>query len=157
MSINLNINGLKKIYKGDPRTPLIDVLRNNFNLTGAKPVCREGFCGSCLVIIDEKPIASCLKPVGELNEKQISTIEGLSSYDQLNLVQKKFEEFDVVQCGMCFPGIVVKLTSFLKNNPKPQEIDVRKALIGNICRCTGYERIIDAIMSLINESKKNEK
>ena len=157
MSINLNINGLKKIYKGDPRTPLIDVLRNNFNLTGAKPVCREGFCGSCLVIIDEKPIASCLKPVGELNEKQISTIEGLSSYDQLNLVQKKFEEFDVVQCGMCFPGIVVKLTSFLKNNPKPQEIDVRKALIGNICRCTGDERIIDAIMSLINESKKNEK
>ena len=157
MSINLNINGLKKIYKGDPRKPLIDVLRNNFNLTGAKPVCREGFCGSCLVIVDEKPIASCLKPVGELNEKQISTIEGLSSYDQLNLVQKKFEEFDVVQCGMCFPGIVVKLTSFLKNNPKPQEIDIRKALIGNICRCTGYERIIDAIMSLINESKKNEK
>ena len=76
MSINLNINGLKKIYKGDPRKPLIDVLRNNFNLTGAKPVCREGFCGSCLVIVDEKPIASCLKPVGELNEKQISTIEG---------------------------------------------------------------------------------
>ncbi len=153
MNIFLKINGLEKSFDGDPRTPLVDVLRNSFNLTGAKAVCREGFCGSCLVLIDEKPICSCLKPVGELNNKSISTVEGLSSYNKLNSLQKKFEEFDVVQCGMCFPGIVVKLTNYLKNNNKPSEKEIRKAFVGNICRCTGYERIIDAINSLVNEEK----
>tara|TARA_B100001057_G_C22772402_1_gene920165 strand:- start:405 stop:866 length:462 start_codon:yes stop_codon:yes gene_type:complete len=153
MSIFLKINGLEKSFDGDPRTPLVDVLRNSLNLTGAKPVCREGFCGACIVLIDEKPICSCLKPVGELNNMNISTVEGLSSYDKLNSLQKKFEEFDVVQCGMCFPGIVVKLTNFLKKNNKPSEKEIRKAFVGNICRCTGYERIIDAINSLVNEKK----
>ena len=155
MDIQLNINGSKKVFNGDPRTPLLDVLRDSYNLTGAKPVCREGFCGACLVIVDDKTILSCLKPVGDLNRSKIITVEGLSSYNNLNVIQKKFEEFDVVQCGMCFPGIVIKLSNFLKENKNPSEEEVRKAFVGNICRCTGYERIIDSVMSLVKR-KKNE-
>ncbi len=148
MIVNLTINGDVSNYHGDPRSSLLEVLRNDFHLTGAKAVCCEGFCGACTVYVNGSPIMSCLQPIGVLNGAEVTTIEGIASMDELNIVQQAFEDFDVVQCGMCFPGMVMSLSAFLKENPTPSRDEVKSAMTGNICRCTGYERIIDALMSL---------
>jgi len=148
MAVVLTINGVEKSFFGDPRTSLLDVLRDTFRLTGAKPVCGEGFCGTCTVHVDGVPMTSCLLPIGNLAGKSITTIEGVGNVEHLNPVQQVFEDYDVVQCGMCFPGMVMTLTSFLKDNPTPSRSEVKDAMTGNICRCTGYERIIDAVMSM---------
>lgn len=150
MAVRLNINGEEREYHGDPRTSLLDVLRGSFRLTGAKPVCTEGFCGACMVEIDGEAVPSCLRPVGLLEGCAITTIEGMATP---NRVQAAFLEHDVVQCGMCFPGMVMAMTNFLKDNPAPSRAEVKAAMVGNICRCTGYERIIDAIMSLQPEEE----
>jgi aerobic-type carbon monoxide dehydrogenase small subunit (CoxS/CutS family) len=148
MIVNLTVNGDASRYHGDPRSSLLEVLRNHFHLTGAKAVCCEGFCGACTVHINGSPIMSCLQPIGVLDAAEVTTIEGIASMDELNNVQQAFEDFDVVQCGMCFPGMVMSLSAFLKENPTPSRAEVKSAMTGNICRCTGYERIIDALMSL---------
>lgn len=152
MTVKMTINGDERSFSGDPRTSLLDVLRDTFRLTGAKAVCNEGFCGACTVHIDGVPNTSCLQPIGALEGSNITTIEGVGNIDQLNPVQQVFEDHDVVQCGMCFPGMVMMLTSFLKDNPNPSRAQVKDAMTGNICRCTGYERIIDAVMSLQEEA-----
>ncbi|MEH6526828.1 MAG: (2Fe-2S)-binding protein [Sneathiella sp.] len=148
MIINLTINGDTRNYHGDPRSSLLEVLRKHFHLTGAKAVCNEGFCGACTVHVNGSPIMSCLQPIGVLDGADVTTIEGIASMDELNIVQQAFEDFDVVQCGMCFPGMVMSLSAFLKKNPNPSRDEIKFAMTGNICRCTGYERIIDALMSL---------
>ncbi|MGE6743725.1 (2Fe-2S)-binding protein [Allorhizobium pseudoryzae] len=148
MTVELTINGEVREFAVDPRKPLIDVLRDDCRLTGAKSVCREGFCGACTVHIDGEPVPSCLRPVGLLEGREIVTIEGLAPFETPNPVQEAFLDHDVVQCGMCFPGMVVTLTHLLDANPTPTRDDVKAALVGNICRCTGYERIIDAVMSV---------
>lgn len=148
MAVNFTINGETKSFHGDPRASLLDVLRDQYRLTGAKSVCGEGFCGSCTVHVNGAPIMSCLKPIGMLEGADVVTIEGLAKLDDLNPVQQAFEDFDVVQCGMCFPGLVMSLTEFLNGNPTFDRDSVKSAMTGNICRCTGYERIIDAVMSL---------
>lgn len=153
MSIELTINGEVRDFAVDPRKPLIDVLRDDCRLTGAKSVCREGFCGACTVHIDGEPVPSCLRPVGLLEGSHIVTIEGLAPFDVPNPVQQAFLDHDVVQCGMCFPGMVMTLTRFLETNPAPTRDEIKTALVGNVCRCTGYERIIDAVMSF-NEIRK---
>lgn len=150
MTVELTINGESRAFAVDPRTPLIDVLRDHCRLTGAKAVCREGFCGACSVIIDGEAVPSCLRPVGLLGESEIVTIEGVAPFEALNPVQQALLDHDVVQCGMCFPGMVVTLTRFLETTPVPTRGEVKAALTGNVCRCTGYERIIDAVMSLNN-------
>lgn len=152
MSVNVTINGKTRSFAGDPRTSLLDALRNDFRLTGAKDVCGEGFCGACIVYVDGAPCASCLLPIGGLDGTAITTIEGIGDVETLNPVQQAFIDFDVVQCGMCFPGMVMTLTHYLDTNPRPSRRDVKAALTGNICRCTGYERIIDAVMSLHNNT-----
>lgn len=148
MTIALTINGEKRLFHGDPRTPLVDVLRNELRMTGTKSVCRGGFCGACTVLVDGAPIPSCQRPVGLLAEAEIVTIEGVAPPGELNAIQRAFLEHDVVQCGMCFPGMVMTLTEFFARNPGPSRDEVKAALAGNMCRCTGYERIIDAVMSL---------
>lgn len=152
MPVELNINDEVVTLHIDPRTPLIDVLRDTRRLTGAKAVCREGFCGACTVHIDGKPVPSCLRPVGLLAGQRIVTIEGLTEPGRFNAVQQAFIDHDVVQCGMCFPGMVMTLTDFLDRNPLPSRDEVKSAMVGNVCRCTGYERIIDAVMSLRQEA-----
>jgi carbon-monoxide dehydrogenase small subunit len=129
-------------------TPLVDVLRETLLLTGAKAVCREGFCGACTVLIDGVPTPSCLKPAGLSEGVEITSIEGFGIEGDLTELQQALEDNDVVQCGMCFPGMVVTLTPFLAANPDPTRDEVKQALVGNICRCTGYERIIDAVLSI---------
>lgn len=148
MPIELTLNGESISLEIDPRTPLLDVLRDMRRLTGAKAVCREGFCGACTVHIDGEAVPSCLRPVGLLQGCSIVTVEGLTVAGRLNRVQQAFIDHDVVQCGMCFPGMVMTLTEFLDREPNPDREQIKSALVGNICRCTGYERIIDAVMSV---------
>lgn len=148
MSICLKVNGESCAARGGPLTPLIDMLRDELYLTGVKPVCREGFCGACTVLVDDKPTLSCLTPIGTLGEREVVTVESLAAGGQLSAVQAALEEHDAVQCGMCFPGMVMALTGFLARVPGATREEIKSALSGNICRCTGYERIVDAALSL---------
>jgi len=148
MPLAFDINGEERATQRDPMTPLIDVLREEFFLTGAKPVCREGFCGACTVLIDGRPMVSCLVPVGTVEGCQVRTVEGLATAGEPSRVQKIMEEHDVVQCGMCFPGMLITLTAFFRDNPNPGRDEIKAALVGNICRCTGYERLVDAAVAL---------
>ncbi|MEB8386557.1 (2Fe-2S)-binding protein [Rhodobacteraceae bacterium KMM 6894] len=156
MPVTFTLNGQQRQFSGDPRASLLDALRRDFRLTGTKDVCGEGFCGACLVYIDGVPKVSCLLPIGALEGSKVTTIEGVGARETLTPVQQAFEDFDVVQCGMCFPGMVLTVTHFLQTNPRPSRDDVKSALVGNICRCTGYERIIDAVMSLHNSAEGPE-
>jgi aerobic carbon-monoxide dehydrogenase small subunit len=149
MPVQLKINGEERESNSSPLTPLVDVLRDEFFLTGAKVVCREGFCGACMVLLDGKPVVSCLMPAGLAAGGDIRTVEALSPGGDLSPLQGALERHDVVQCGMCFPGIVISLTSYLEHADNPNREDMKAALVGNICRCTGYERILDAALSLV--------
>jgi len=147
MAIRLSVNGESRIFHGSALTPLVDVLRDVFLLTGTKAVCREGFCGACTVHEDGVPVMSCLRPVALAAERSITTIEGLGIAGDVTPLQQTLEDHDVVQCGMCFPGMVMSMTAFLTRNPHATRAELKEAMTGNICRCTGYERIIDAILS----------
>ena len=153
MTIRLKINDENLEYHGDPRASLLEVLRTSFRLTGSKSVCCEGFCGACTVRINGELVASCLQAVGVLEEADITTIEGVGSLEQINSIQRAFEEHDVVQCGMCFPGMVMTFTAFLEANPNPTRKELKAFMSGNFCRCTGYERIVDALLSITKKSK----
>lgn len=146
MGVGLTVNGDHLTSTADSVTPLVDVLREEFYLTGAKPVCREGFCGACMVLVNGNPTPSCLMPVALAQDCEIQTIEGLAANGGLNPVQAALEACDAVQCGMCFPGMVVSLTHLVSTRPEATRDDIRAALTGNICRCTGYERIIEAAL-----------
>lgn len=146
MGVSMTINGKHLASTAAPITPLIDVLREEFHLTGTKPACREGFCGACMVFVDGNPTPSCLIPVALAQGCDIRTIEGLTVNGGLNAIQTALEACDAVQCGMCFPGMVVSLTHLLTTRPEATRDDIRAALTGNICRCTGYERIIEAAL-----------
>jgi carbon-monoxide dehydrogenase small subunit len=148
MLLRLNINGEDRLSSSDPMTPLVDVLRDEFFLTGAKVVCREGFCGACTVLLDGRPVVSCLMPVGLADGCAVLTVESLAPDGVLSPLQQAMEQYDAVQCGMCFPGMLMSLTSFFERTPNPTREDIKAALVGNICRCTGYERIIDAAFSV---------
>ena len=147
MPLLLRINGEDRTSVSDPMTPLVDVLRDEFFLTGAKVVCREGFCGACTVLLDGRPIASCLAPVGLAAHGEVATVESLAREGVLSPLQQAMEDADAVQCGMCFPGMLMTLSSFLAHTRCPTREDVKEALVGNICRCTGYERIVDAALA----------
>ena len=148
MSIRLLINGDEVTSSLPAMAPLLDVLRDEFFLTGAKSPCREGICGACTVHIDGKPVVSCLVPVGALEGSDIRTVESLSVGGAASRLQQIMQEHDVVQCGMCFPGMLMTLTSFLQDRPDAKRDEIKAALAGNICRCTGYERIVDAAYAL---------
>jgi carbon-monoxide dehydrogenase small subunit len=145
MALSLRINGETWVSQRDAMTPLVDILREELALTGAKAVCREGFCGACMVLIDGRPVVSCLTPAALAVGRDIRTIEGLGAGP--TPLQAALEAHDVVQCGMCFPGMVLTLTALLADNPNPTRAEIKQGLVGNICRCTGYERIIDAALA----------
>lgn len=146
MAIMLNVNGDAHSYHGDPMTPLADVLRDDLLLTGTKSVCGEGFCGACMVHVEGKPRVSCLCPVGLVDGLSVATIEAMAVDGAPNPIQQALEDVDAVQCGMCFPGMVMTLTAFLKEKPGADRAAFKAQLAGNICRCTGYERIVDAAL-----------
>ena len=148
MTARLKINGEDRSVVAHPLTPLIDVLRDELLLTGTKAVCREGFCGACTVHVDGEPTMSCLVPVAAVEGRAVLTIEGLTDGGRLNAIQQAFEDHDVVQCGMCFPGMVMTMTAFLEKHPAAGRSEVKSAMVGNVCRCTGYERLVDALLSV---------
>jgi carbon-monoxide dehydrogenase small subunit len=148
MTLRLKVNGEDRVFHGDPCTPLVDVLRDAFLLTGTKAVCREGFCGACTVYEDGVPVMSCLRPAALAAARAITTIEGLGIAGDLTPLQQVLEDHDVVQCGMCFPGMVMSMTAFLDRHPQADRAAVQEAMTGNVCRCTGYERIIDALLTI---------
>jgi carbon-monoxide dehydrogenase small subunit len=146
MVLSLTVNGDRLSSTADPMTPLVDVLREDFHLTGAKPVCREGFCGACMVLVDGAPTLSCLMPAALAEDCEIRTVEGLAVDGTLTPIQAALEANDAVQCGMCFPGMVVTLNHLLTTKPGATRDEIRAALTGNVCRCTGYERIVEAAL-----------
>ncbi|MDQ6435470.1 (2Fe-2S)-binding protein [Mesorhizobium sp. LHD-90] len=152
MPTSLMINGERRTSNRDPMTPLIDVLRDEFLLTGAKSVCREGVCGACTVHLDGRLAVSCLVPIGTVEGKDVRTVESLAMAGELSPLQQVMEQHDVVQCGMCFPGILMTLTSFFQAQPNAGRDEIKAALVGNICRCTGYERLVDAAVTLTKRS-----
>lgn len=148
MSTQIILNGESQTSNRDPMTPLIEVLREEFFLTGAKSACGEGICGACTIHLEGRPVVSCLVPLGAAQGCEIRTVESLADDSGLSPLQAIMEEHDVVQCGMCFPGILMTLTSFFKRRPDAGRDEIKAALVGNICRCTGYERIVDAALAL---------
>lgn len=129
-----------------PELTLVKLLRENFDLIGAKEGCGQGECGTCTVLIDGKPINSCLVLAVEVDKAEVLTIEGLSEDDKLDVLQKSFMDKGAIQCGYCTPGMIMSAKGLLKVNPNPTEEDVIKAISGNLCRCSGYKKIIEAVL-----------
>jgi len=146
--MTFTING--EIYEDeiDVRRTLLEVLRENFGLTGTKKGCNEGECGTCTVLLDGKPVASCLVLAVEAQGKSIETVEGLEQNGELHRLQQVFIEHGAFQCGFCTPGVLMAAKGLLDKNPKPSEEEVRRAIAGNLCRCTGYNKYVEAILDV---------
>jgi aerobic carbon-monoxide dehydrogenase small subunit len=152
--INLTINDQKYEVAVAPNQTLLDVLRYQLKLTGTKKGCELGDCGSCTVIMDDKPVNSCLVLAMQAVGKDIKTIEGLETEQGLHPVQKAFVEKQGVQCGFCTSGMILSAKSLLDKNASPTEHEIRKALSGNLCRCTGYQKIIESVQAASQEISK---
>lgn len=144
--IKFRINGKKIVYQGDPLRRLLDLLREDLGLMGSKEGCGEGECGACSVLKDGKLVTSCIVPVGACNGSDIYTIEGIRDTEKGQCIIQAFADGGAVQCGFCIPGMVMAAYYLLDNNPTPTEEDVRLAISGNICRCTGYDLIVESIL-----------
>ena len=145
--MNLTVNGMARSFDGDPEMPLLWYLRDELGLTGAKFGCGAGLCGACVVHIDGVASFSCVTPMTVADGSQVVTIEGLSLGGKLHPLQQALVEHGGTQCGFCTPGIVLSAKALLDNNACPSAQDVRHAIAGNICRCTGYDKIVDAVMA----------
>jgi aerobic-type carbon monoxide dehydrogenase small subunit (CoxS/CutS family) len=143
--IRLSVNGRAYEVDAPPLSRLLDVLRLAMGLTGTKEGCGEGECGACSVLLDGVPVNSCLVAAGQCVGREIVTVEGLAAGEELSLVQRCFVESGGAQCGICTPGMLVSVEALLRDNPRPTEDEMRDAIAGNLCRCTGYQRIVDAI------------
>jgi aerobic carbon-monoxide dehydrogenase small subunit len=153
-TIRFEVNGDPREVMSPPLARLLDVLREELELTGTKEGCGEGECGACAVLLDGKLVASCLIPVGQTAGCAIQTVEGLASAGTLSTVQQAFLEHGGAQCGICTPGMMLAAVSLLQKNPDPTEADVRIALAGNLCRCTGYTRIFAAVLAAARASRR---
>ncbi len=151
--ISITVNSKTYCLIVDPLSPLSDVLRNEIKLTGTKVGCGKGECGACTVLMDGRPVNSCLVMAGDADGSVILTIEGVAENDSLSTLQEAFIEEAGFQCGFCTPGMIISAKALLEANPSPSETEIRAALTGNTCRCTGYQKIIEAVKVA---SKKNE-
>ena len=151
--IEFTLNGDPVEALCDPSQSLLDVLRDGLGLTGTKEGCSTGDCGACSVTLDGRLVCSCLVLAAEVNGKTVGTIEGMASGDELHPLQRKFLEHAALQCGICTPGVLVAAKSLLERNPNPTETEVRYWLAGNLCRCTGYDKIVRAVMDAAAEMR----
>jgi aerobic carbon-monoxide dehydrogenase small subunit len=153
MRIELTINGEQRVaedvWEGES---LLYALRERLGLPGSKNACEQGECGSCTVYLDGTPVCSCLVAAGQANGREVTTVEGLGSSEALDPVQRAFVECGAVQCGFCTPGLVVSTHDLLRRNPRPSDPEIREALAGNLCRCTGYEKIMDAVRAAAEQT-----
>jgi carbon-monoxide dehydrogenase small subunit len=145
--ITLTVNGTQYEVAIEPRQSLLQLLREELHLTGTKEGCSEGECGACTVLLDGKTVDSCLIFALEAQGHDVLTIEGLAQGDQIHPVQKAFAEYGAVQCGFCTPGMILSAKALLDSNPHPSEAEIRQGISGNLCRCTGYVKIVEAIQA----------
>jgi len=149
--IQLKVNGMAYKMEVEPRRTLLELIREDLELTGTKEGCGLGECGTCTVLLDGKPIKSCITLAVQANGREVTTIEGLEKADgTLHPLQQAFIDHGAIQCGFCTPGMVLSAKALLDENPKPTELEVRHAIAGNLCRCTGYQKIVEAILSAAN-------
>jgi len=145
--MTLTVNGTPYEVAIEPRQSLLQLLREELHLTGTKEGCSEGECGACTVLLDGKTVDSCLIFALEAQGREVTTIEGLAQGDRLHPIQKAFAEYGAVQCGFCTPGMILAAKVLLDNNPHPTELEIRQGISGNLCRCTGYVKIVEAIQA----------
>jgi carbon-monoxide dehydrogenase small subunit len=143
--LTVTINATQYQRKVEPRILLSDFLRHDLGLTGTHIACEHGVCGACTVLFDGQPVRSCLMFAVQANGHEIQTVESLGDPENLHIIQEAFREAHGAQCGFCTPGILMTLVPFLENNPDPDEQEIRQAISGNLCRCTGYQHIVDAV------------
>jgi len=149
--ITTTINGEATEFLAEPQQTLLDVLRDNLNLTGSKEGCSSGDCGACSVILDGTLVCSCLTLAVEAEGRTVTTIEGIAAGEKLHPLQQKFLEHAALQCGFCTPGFLVAAKALLDRDPNPSETDIRYWLAGNLCRCTGYDKIVRAVQDAAAE------
>ena len=147
-NVTMTVNGEIRTASVPPETTLLKLLREEFQLTGAKLGCDVGDCGACTVIVDGMSANSCLMLVGQVDGRDVLTIEGLATMERLHPIQKAFEELGSLQCGFCGPGVIMSAKALLDENPDPTLYEIRDALAGNLCRCTGYTKMIEAIQEI---------
>ena len=152
--VTANVNGDETEFLCDPRETLLDVLRDHLGLTGSKEGCGTGDCGACSVTVNGRLVCSCLMLGAEVQGKQVGTIEGIAKGEELHTLQTKFIEHAALQCGVCTPGILVASKNLLERNSNPSETEVRYWLAGNLCRCTGYDKIIRAVLDAAAELRE---
>jgi aerobic carbon-monoxide dehydrogenase small subunit len=145
MVVVLTVNGEDHHLSIPPTRLLLDALREDLQLTGTKCACSQGICGSCTVLLDGEPIRSCLSLAINSTGYAITTVEGLADGDEPSFVQQAFLDAGAIQCGFCMPGFILTATAFLKENPAPNDEEIRHAISGNLCRCSGYVKVVDAI------------
>ena len=145
IAVTMTVNGARRTAETWPMMRLLDVLRDEFGLTGTKEGCGEGECGACSVILDGRLVNSCLVPALQADGARITTIEGLACDAGLDAVQQAFADCGGAQCGICTPGMIMAAVALLERNPQPDEREIRAGLAGNLCRCTGYTRIFEAV------------
>jgi aerobic carbon-monoxide dehydrogenase small subunit len=141
-TVNGQVREIDDVWEGES---LLFTLRERLGLPGSKNACEQGECGSCTVYLDGIPVCSCLVAAGQAQDREVVTVEGLAGRDELHPVQQSFVEAGAVQCGFCTPGLVVTAHDLLARTPRPSDPEIREALAGNLCRCTGYEKILDAV------------
>ncbi|MFC1815471.1 (2Fe-2S)-binding protein [Thermodesulfobacteriota bacterium] len=146
-NINLSVNGVLYQLAVEPHRSLVDVLRDDLGLTGTKKGCGHGHCGTCTILLDGKAVNSCLVLATDVNGRNIVTIEGLAPDGKLHALQEAFIRHGAVQCGFCTPGLILSAKALLDENPTPSAEEIRFALVGNLCRCTGYAKVVKAILS----------
>ncbi len=152
--VSTTVNGDPQQFLCDPDTTLLDALREEMDLTGSKEGCGSGDCGACTVVLDGKMVCACLVLAPEAEGRQIGTIEGVAEGGMLHPIQRKFLEHGALQCGFCTPGFIMASKSLLDRNPNPSETEVRYWLAGNLCRCTGYDKIVRAVMDAAAELRQ---
>lgn len=151
MTIQVTVNGSIEELRAAPNLSLLHMLRENLSLTGTKNGCEAGECGACTVLLDGEPVNSCMVLAVECDGKEVETIEGLTERVGMQKLQEAFMELNAIQCGFCTPGMLISSYALLERNPNPSEEEIQIALLGNLCRCTGYERIIGAVQKAVKK------
>jgi len=149
--LHVNVNGRAYTLEIDPGTPLVEVIRNEIGLTGTKVNCRLGECGTCTVLLDGRSVHSCLTLAMHADHREVVTIEGLAEGDRLHPIQRAFVDYHGLQCGFCTPGMILSAKALLDETPRPTREEIQRGLTGNLCRCTGYEQIIEAVEAAARE------